>query len=259
MAKQKHKPPTDEAMAILRGRERPKSFTVGVNPDTVTATIETLNACEIFAGRFQFVSVKCRGPMIVAQFAEAAEAIWPTIRDLMNFASSQAILAEATGIVMRTPKRQTIKSLWEPTAQIILRLAGKDRVMNIHKLRDEFREILPTAWKLAHCPHAVNNEGEFLDLMQQCYTHVRDPKGPPPRCVIWHDGKNSYVHQPSLMQWLSTPGGRNKHYDWGDVRNALLLLDFIPEQIHRSVDNQNAKVRLWRGPLDLLVDDESGA
>jgi hypothetical protein len=216
-----------------------------------------LNACEIFEGRFQFVSVKSRGSMIVAEFAGAAEAIWLTITDLMSFARSQVILAEATKTVMRTPARRMVKALWEPTAQIILRLAGKDQVMNVNKLRDEFREILPTAWKLARCPDTTGDDQAFLILLQQCYTHVRDPKGPPARCAIWHDADHCYVHQASLMEWLSTPGGRNKHYDWGDVRNALMLLDFVPERVHRSVNNEHANVRLWRGPLDLLVDDES--
>jgi hypothetical protein len=99
----------------------------------------------------------------------------------------------------------------------------------------------------------------FLDKLRACQTHKRNPQGPPPESCVWHDGEYCYVHQPSLVEWLSTPGGRNRHYDWGDVRDALLLLDFTPEQIHRSYDGVSAKVRLWRGPLEILVDDETEA
>jgi hypothetical protein len=74
---------------------------------------------------------------------------------------------------------------------------------------------------------------------------------------VWHDGDYCYVHQPSLIEWLSTPGGRNKHYDWNDVRKALSLLHFKPEQIHRSRGSETVNVRLWRGPLEVLIDDET--
>jgi hypothetical protein len=157
---------------------------------------------------------------------------------------------------MRTPKRQNIKLLWEPTAQLILRLAGKDRIVTTDKLRDEFRDNLKNTWKCAGCPTA-NDDQAFLKLLQECYAHARDPKGPPARCAIWHDGKSCYIHLLSLSQWLSTPGGGNHGYDWDQIRKALLLLDFVPERAHRSVNNECANVRLWRGPLDLLVDDES--
>jgi hypothetical protein len=74
---------------------------------------------------------------------------------------------------------------------------------------------------------------------------------------VWHDNRDTYVHQPSLIEWLSTPAAHNKHWAWAEVRNALLLLNFVPEQVHRSVNSITAKVRLWRGPLDLLIDDET--
>jgi hypothetical protein len=66
------------------------------------------------------------------------------------------------------------------------------------------------------------------------------------------------VHQPTLAEFLSTPGAKSKQYEWGYVRDAMLLLDFVPQQVHRSFNKQHAKVRLWVGPLDLLVDDEAG-
>ena len=228
-----------------------------VRVDKLPSTLDLLNALAIFEGRIRFSAVKARGPMIIAEFDGGGEAIWHTMTDLMSFARSQIILAEATRTVIPTPPRSKIKTTWEPVAQLILRLAGADRVMSTDALREEFRHIVEGTWKSAGCPN-VDDDGDFFEVLRECLDHHREPAAvKPPRRCVWHDGKYSYVHLLSLVEWLSTPAGRNKHYDWGQVRNALLLLDFVPEQIHRSFDGLNVNVRLWRGPLDLLVDDET--
>jgi hypothetical protein len=232
-----------------------KKYFARVNVDALK-TIDELNGLDIFGGLLQFVGVDCRGPMIVARFADGVEAVFHSLTDLTSFARAQVILAQATRVLIPTPARRNIRTDWEPAVQLILRLAGKDQTMNADKLREEFRDILHMAWERAQYPHTAD-DAAFFAMLRLCYSHQRDPKGPPPSCAVWHDGKDCYVHQMSLIEWLSTPGGRNRHYDWGDVRNALLLLDFVPEQVHRSLNKEHAKVRLWRGPLDLLIDDET--
>ena len=194
--------------------------------------------------------------MIVATFGDGREAIWPTTKELLNFTNSQAILAEATGVVMRSPSRRSLKAVWEPAAQLILELAGKDRVPSTDKLRDEFHQILYMTWKRASCP-VTNDDTEFFELLRQCAIHKREAHSEPPRCAIWHDNRTCYVHQPTLIEWLSTPVAKSKHYDWGEVQKALLLLEFKPRQIHRSEAGQGAKARLWCGPMDYLIDDET--
>ena len=240
-----------------QGGKRKHAFSARINLDAIHPTIEALNGLDIFGGRIQFVDISRRGPMIVADFADDAEAVFHTLTDLTSFARAQVILAQATQVLIPTPARQNIKTEWEPAVQLILKLAGKDQTMNADKLREEFREILRIAWERAKYP-CTKDDSEFLAMLRLCYSNKRDPQGPPPACAVWHDQAHCYSHQMSFMNWLSTPGGRNKHYDWGEVQNAYLLLDFVPKQVHRSVNNQHAKVRLWRGPLDLLIDDESG-
>ena len=234
-----------------------RPWVIKVDPDKAKPSLELLNACPVFGGRIQFTGVKRRGPMIVATFEDGAEAIWPSVADLISFPRSQAIVGQATEVVIPTPNRRSIKPDWEPAAQWILQLAGKDQTNSTDSLREEFRHIIPATWKRAGCPH-VKDDTAFFEVLQECADHRRDPtaRTPPRRCV-WHDNKDAYVHQPSLIEWLSTPAGHNKQWDWGQVRNALLLLDFQPEQVHRSVNSTTSKVRLWRGPLDLLVDDET--
>jgi hypothetical protein len=240
---------------------RARVLAAQINIDTVTPTMELLNACEVFGGRIGFKAIKRRGPMIVADFGESNEAIWKTMTDLTSFARSQAILAEATQVLIPTPVRRDVKPLWEPAVQLILRLAGDDRITSTDALREEFREIIPDTWKKAGLPIAVDDP-QFLAVLRECQSHVRDPKSiAPPRCCVWHDNQHCYVHQPSLIEWLGLPAGGNKRPDWGEVRNALLLLNFVPERVHRSVTDKSGKVaanvRLWRGPLDLLADDET--
>jgi hypothetical protein len=230
----------------------------GINIDAVTPTIELLNACEIFGGRIRFIEVERRGPIIAARFAGiSTEAVWPTMHELVNFAKSQEILAEATQTLIRTPPRRSAKALWEPAAQLILRLAGATDMTSTDSLRDEFQHIILSTWKRAGCPHAREDE-VFFEMLRECLEHRRDPQAAQPtRCCVWHDGHCAFVHQPSLVEWLSTPAARNKHYDWGEVRQALALLDFKREQIHLSHHGQTVNVRAWRGPLELLIDDET--
>jgi hypothetical protein len=66
-----------------------------------------------------------------------------------------------------------------------------------------------------------------------------------------------WIYQDALVTWLSTPVAKSKHYDWEYVRTALLLLDFNPRELHRSLNGERVHVRVWKGPLDLLVDDDT--
>src|SRR5262249_17054495 len=110
-----------------RGADQ-RSWIVPIDADRVTPTLELLNACAVFGGRIQFTAVKRRGPMIVAEFGDGAEAIWHSMTDLTSFARAQAILAEATQVLIPPPPRRSIKTVCEPAVQWILRLAGNDRI-----------------------------------------------------------------------------------------------------------------------------------
>ena len=246
----------------------PPAPTIMLAAGAVEPHIDMLNAMALFYGRVRFKSIKSRGPLIVAEFEGAdKEAIWGSTKDLLNFATGQAIIADATGIVLPHPPRTQLRALWEPASQAILNLAGKDRVTTSDALREEFAHILYATWKRAGCPSVTDADetkadAEFLQLLKLCGTHERDHAAPPPKCAVWHDHCDCFVHQPTLLEWLSTPHAKAKHYPWPEVDKALLLLGFRPEQIHRSVKKPDgrrdiAKVRLWRGPIDVLTDDES--
>jgi hypothetical protein len=225
-----------------------------VNVDDSKPSIELLNNLAIFEGRVKFLSLHRRGPMIVARFDDGAEAIWPSMIDLTSFNRAQAIIADACDILISTPSRSTVRRKWEPAVQLILQLATGDKVATGAALREEFREILQSVWERAGSPIADTPE-KFVALLQQCSSHERDPKKGPPPCCIWIAENASWVHQPQLMDFLSTPLGKNKHYPWEVVRSALLLLDFrLVKSLTRSYEGICVKTNVWKGPTTLLMD-----
>jgi hypothetical protein len=258
MARQPHKTSiTDEAMAILRGKVRENL--AGIDVTAVAPTVEMLNSLSIFKGRIRFQSLRRRGSMIQARFEGGAEALWRTATDLVVFSRSQAIIFDATGVLISTPSARKIRATWEPVAQLLRRVADQDSVATGPGLADEFAQIIRSTWERAGHPDATADADMFLAILQECNTHQRDHAGGPPRCCVWIGEESAWIHQPSLLDWLSCPVAKSKHYPWDDVRAALLLLDFVPRELHRSLGGQGIHVRVWRGPLDLLTDDETNS
>jgi hypothetical protein len=234
-----------------------KMWTAQINIDNLPSDINFLNALAIFGGRIQFESVCRRGPLLIAQLGKGRQAIWHSMTDLTTFSRSQAIIAGATGIIIPTPPKARVRTTWEPAAQMILQIAGTDQIVTEADLKDEFEQVLRATWERAGRPIATNT-AEFVELLRTCLSHSRNPSSErPPVCCIWVADEYCWIHQPSLLEWLSTPMGKHKHYAWGDVKEALFLLGFEPRREHRSAEKHTAKVSMWRGPLDLLVDDET--
>jgi hypothetical protein len=221
-------------------------------------SLELLNAMTVFGGRIEFRSVRRRGPMIIAVPTQGQEVIWYSIADLISFSRSQAILADATDVLLGTPSHTAIRSSWEPAAQLILELANRDKEISEPPLKDEFREILRTVWERAGSPAigAENTHADelFVDLLRQCTSHARDPHAEPPACCIWMAENFTWVHLPSLLDWLSCPVAKSRHFDWSDARKALLLLGFTYiKDCHRTACEKRGKASLWRGPQNLLA------
>jgi hypothetical protein len=85
--------------------------------------------------------------MLIAVTIEKQEVVWYSIADLTSFAKSHAILADATGILIPTPRKAKIKAQWEPVVQLLLQLADRDKEAAEPPLRDEFRERLQSVWE----------------------------------------------------------------------------------------------------------------
>jgi hypothetical protein len=197
--------------------------------------------------------------MIIATPARGQEIIWYSIADLTSFSRSQAILAEATHVLIPTPPKAKIRTAWEPAVQLLLELADRDKELADPPLQDEFREMLRSVWERAGSPSLHKNQEQadelFVDLLRQSTAHARDPHAEPPACCVWLAEGFSWVHLPSLLDWLSCPVAKSKHFDWSDARQALLLLGFsYIKDCHRAVGEKKGKASVWRGPQSLLTD-----
>jgi hypothetical protein len=236
-----------------RGADRRDPGVTEVRLDALAPSLETLNALNLFGGRITFTLLRRRGALIEAHFEHGTRAIWRTAGELASFRESQHILFAATGQLLATPPQRKVLALWEPAAQLIRRIADQDAVDTRPALEDEFADILSATFERAGRP-VIENPAEWIAMLRECTSHKRNPQSPtPPSCAVWAGEGYAWVHQPSLVEWLSTPSARNKHFAWEDVRTALLLLDFVQRDLHRSHDTSEGHARVWQGPLDLLA------
>jgi hypothetical protein len=263
--------PDDEvrriAASIARyaeGQEQASGHIVGIDLTDLPRTIETLNKVPLLKGRLEFKWLRRRGSLIQAGFVDGTQAMWRNATELGTFGRAQSALFEGTGVLIPTPSSRRIRKDWEPVAQMIRSIADQDSISAEPPLKDEFRQILRTTWEKADRPEAKEagdpkqRRREFNTILRECLLHQRHhAASAPPRCCVWIGEQCCWVHQESLLEWLSTPVAKSKHYAWEDVRVALFLLDFTPRDLHRSLDGIGIHVRVWQGPLDLLTDDET--
>jgi hypothetical protein len=234
-----------------------------VDPYAAPPSLDLLNSVALFQGHIRFAWLRRRGSIIQAGFINGREARWNTATDLRTFARSQDVLLDATGYLIPTPAQKAIKRIWEPCAQLIRTLADQDATNIEPPLKDEFEQIIRATWVRADRPQAFGKEA-FFEILRECQSHQRNHAAEkPPRCCVWVGGVGEssthfcWIYQDALLTWLSTPVAKSKHYAWDDVRTALLLLDFAPRELHRSLGGERIHVRVWKGPLDVLVDDDT--
>jgi hypothetical protein len=157
---------------------------------------------------------------------------------------------------MRTPGNKSIRRIWETIARIIRSIADQNATDLEPPLQDEFAQVIRSTWEKAERPETTDRS-EFNKMLQSSQLQRRDHVAGPPKCCVWVGEGSVWIHQPTFEDWLSTPVAKSKRYAFGDMRDAFQLLGFVPRDLHRSVDGIRIHARVWRGPLDLLVDDET--
>src|SRR6516162_4483633 len=126
MAKQKHKTPiTDEAMAILRGR---KARSASVDLNRLEPSLKLLNSLTVWQGRLQFAAVQRKGSMLIATTTDNIQVVWPSTAELNAFGRSQAVIADATNVLIPTPPQGEIRRQWEQAVGLLLQLAAQDDI-----------------------------------------------------------------------------------------------------------------------------------
>jgi hypothetical protein len=254
----------------------PSPATIDVN--RFPATIQLLNSLVVWQNRIAFSKVRRKGPMIVATTVNGIEIVWPSTAELSRFAASQALIADATNILIPTPKKGEITRQWEQAVLLLLKLSAKaeDSIRLQSPLREETADWLRLFWKSAEMPTATSN-AEFIAFMREIQTTKRNPRWgmddphaaakppwknqdplPPlklPPCVFVAEGF-VWTHTPTLRVWLSIPALINRMPTLTDLRNGLLLLDFAYyENVTRRDDGDDREsLCLWKGPLSVLMD-----
>jgi hypothetical protein len=227
------------------------------DPKAVPPDIAVLNALAVFSGQICFAAIKKRGPVIVATLTDGTEVVWRSSIELISFGRSQAIIADAARVFIASPPSSKTKKVWEPVAELILRIAGRDYEPSESSLAEEFRELLHMVWTRAGRPRADLPEN-LVAALKLCTRQARNPQGEPPACCVWwvqEDGAKPacWIHLPTLLAWLSAPVATGRRFEWSEAREALWLLGFqYAKNVHRSAKGVTARAAVWIGPASLL-------
>jgi hypothetical protein len=228
------------------------------DPKAVPAEIATLNGLAIFSGLLTFAAFKKRGPVIVGTLADGTEVVWRSSNDLIHFSKAQTVIADATGVFIATPPKNSARKRWEPVAELIFRIANRDSQPGGSSLSEQFRELLPMVWSQAGQPTAELPEDLVAEL-QRAKDQLRYPPTAPPACCVWwvHEEGSAkpecWVYLPHLLAWLNASMTMGRRFEWADAKEALWLLGFrYSKDVHRSFKGQEAKASVWIGPGDLL-------
>jgi hypothetical protein len=219
----------------------------------VEPTIAVLNAMALFHGRLQFVSISRRGSMILASIAADRQIIFPTMTDLTSFARARAAIAEGADVLLPQPPRNQVSKIWDPAADLIIRLAAQDAIRVEHVLKVECKDLLILMWRYAKQPSATNSK-QFMDFLITIGQSVRNKDKDAPPCVFIAE-EHAWVHVPTFRNWLSMPALTNRLYPLSDIRQGLLLLGFeYLKDLTRGADGDSETASLWRGPVDVLLE-----
>jgi hypothetical protein len=229
-------------------------------------SLELLNGLTVWRGLIQFVSIRRRGPMIIASTSKGAEVVWPSTAELGNFSKTQAIVSDSANIWIPTPPHRQIRTQWEPAVSLLLQLSAEDSLRLEPALKEEIRGLMRLVWRAADQPVAENSD-RFIAFMRAIDCARRNPKwglddsidasrrvsaSKFPPCVFVAE-EAAWVHVPTFRLWLSIPALTNHQPPLADVRNGLLLLGFTYcENLTRGKDGDSETACLWRGPLEVL-------
>jgi hypothetical protein len=188
------------------------------------SSLDLLNGLIVWQGRIEFVSVKRKGPMLIATTSDNVEIVWESTAELGSFSKSQAVISDATNIWIPTPPHRQIRSQWEQAIYLLLKLSAQDDIRLEPALKEEIRDLLRLVWRAARQPTAEDS-GQFIDFIRALGRTGRNPKWgwedpttkPKPSaaklpnveveippCVFIAEGV-VWVHVPSFRLWLSIP------------------------------------------------------
>ncbi len=229
---------------------------VSPGPQAAPPPLDQLNRDAMFrAVGIVWTAIRKRGKRIEATTASGRIVFWDNAGDLLNFSKSEAVVADAMGVVLPKPAKGQLS--WRRAAALILQIAEEDRTDIGDPIRLDTEEAIQTVHKAADHPCPAEDEQVF-ELIQELRAYRRDPHATdPPPCVFTHGG-SVYVHRPTLRAWLSTPAGHNRLYPVAEMHAGLLAAEFVRVKDFRvQVNKKRLRIDLWKGPLSVLGGDET--
>jgi hypothetical protein len=191
--------------------------------------------------------------MILAITAGGQQVIWPTMTDLASFARARAAIAEGADVLLPQPPRNQVARIWDPIADLIIRLSARDAIRVEHVLKAECKDLLILMWRHAKQPSAGDSKA-FMRFLLEISQSVRGREQPVPPCVFVAEGY-CWVHVPTFRNWISLSSLTNHLYPLSDIRQGLFLLGFeYQKDVTRGHERDSASASLRRGPLDVLVE-----
>jgi hypothetical protein len=238
---------TDEARAIVRA---------GAAPTTPLPELEQLNRDPMFRDvGIVWTGFRKRGRRVEGKSANGRTVIWESAGDVLKFSKSEAVVADALGVVLPKPMQGGLS--WRLIAAVILRVAEMDRADLGDTTRLDIEEALQSVHNAANHP-CPTREDQIFDLILQLRGYRRDPRDTDaPPCVFTFGG-SVYVHQPTLRLWLSVPAGHNHLYSVSEIHVGLLAAEFVRVKDFRvQVEGKRHRIDLWKGPKTALGGDET--
>jgi hypothetical protein len=175
--------------------------------------------------------------------------------ELTSFAKARAAIAEGTDVLLPQPPRNQVSKIWDPVAEMIIKLSSRDCVRVEHHLKAEGKDLLRLMWRYAKQPAATSSE-EFMLFLRKISRAVRDKVAPAPPCVFTAE-EFCWVHLPTYRNWLSLSSLTNRLYPYREIRDGLLLLGFgYQKDVTRGHGGESESASLWRGPIDVLLDTD---
>ena len=242
-------------IAMARGQRNTTPITAeALEILNAPSPLEELNGDPMFRNvGIAWVYFRKRGRRIEGKTGTGRSVIWESAGDLLKFSKSEAIIADALGIVLPKPAKGRLS--WRLVATLILQLAESDRLDIGDAVTIDLEELLQYAHAKAGFP-CPNDAPRLVQVICDIRDYCRDARSETaPPCVFAYEGQ-VHVHQPSLRLWRSTPPGGNERLSASQIRQSLLAAGFVYDRNFRQqLEKTRYKLALWRGPLSSLGSD----
>jgi hypothetical protein len=224
--------------------------------DRAISPLEHLNRESIFREcGIEWIHFRKRGKRVEGQVIVDGQTperivIWENVGLLLSFTKSDAIIADALGVVLSQPSKGRMS--WRRIAQQIIQLAEQDRIEIGDPARLDTEEAINHAHNAAGYPCPQETE-QLFPMLMKLREYRRDPRvSDAPPCVFTYGG-DVWIHQPTLRLWLSTPGGHNHLYRVSEIHAGLIAAGFVRKQDFRvQFDRVRVRIDLWRGSINTL-------